>query len=424
MIINNTESGIFKDYTPKGWTKTELENICMIILGQSPPSTTYNTMGNGLVFFQGKADFGKLYPKPRIWCTTPKKIAEKNDLLLSVRAPVGSTNLSTEQCCIGRGIAAIRSLDRDMPIMFFVHFFRWIEDFIESQGTGTTFKAISGQQIRKLRIPIPPLNEQKRIVTKTESIFAQIDATRMNLENIQLMSKWCRQSVLKHAFEGNLVPQDLDDEPAEVLLGKIYGSSEKELVLGRNNLPKEWLTSSVGQLYKIVGGGTPSTKVKRYWNGDILWISSADIHGLYDIRPRRKITPEAIKNSATNLVPTGSIIVVTRVGLGKIARTRKPLCFSQDSHALIGNASFVDPDYILYYLSQAVQFFKHASRGTTISGVTKKQIVNLPLPIAPFNEQKRIVSKIESIFDRIDATKIFVSSKAIHKLIILVAIFI
>ena len=175
-----------------------------------------------------------------------------------------------------------------------------------------------------------------------------------------------------------------------------------EIVSERDNLPKGWITSSVGQLYKIVGGGTPATKVEKYWNGDIPWISSADIHGLYDIKPRRKITPEAVKNSATNRVPAGSIIVVTRVGLGKIARTKTPLCFSQDSQALIENVSFVNPDYILYYLSQAVQSFKHASRGTTISGVTKKQLLDLSLPIAPLNEQKRIVSKIESIFTQID----------------------
>ena len=176
-----------------------------------------------------------------------------------------------------------------------------------------------------------------------------------------------------------------------------------EAVSEMDNLPKRWITSSVGQLYKIVGGGTPSTRVEKYWNGDIPWISSADIHGLYDIRPRRKIAPEAIKNSATNLVPAGSIIVVTRVGLGKIARINTPLCFSQDSQALIENVSFVNPDYMLYYLSQAVQSFKHASRGTTISGVTKKQLSDLLLPVAPLNEQKRIVSKIESIFAQIDA---------------------
>ena len=170
-------------------------------------------------------------------------------------------------------------------------------------------------------------------------------------------------------------------------------------------LPKGWLLSSVGQLYDIIGGGTPSTKIEKYWKGSVSWISSADIYGLHDIRPRRKITHEAIKNSATNLVSEGSIIVVTRVGLGKIAKTKTPLCFSQDSQALVEKVSFTHPDYMLYYLSQAVQLFKHISRGTTISGVTKKQLSQLPLPLPPLNEQHRIVSKIESIFAQIDAAK-------------------
>ena len=103
------------------------------------------------------------------------------------------------------------------------------------------------------------------------------------------------------------------------------------------------------------------------------------------------------------MVSIGSIIVVTRVGLGKIARTKTPLCFSQDSQALIENVSFTHPDYVPYYLSQTVQLFKHTSRGTTISGVTKKQLSQLTLPLPPLNEQKRIISKIESIFGRIDA---------------------
>ena len=102
------------------------------------------------------------------------------------------------------------------------------------------------------------------------------------------------------------------------------------------------------------------------------------------------------------MVSIGSIIVVTRVGLGKIARTKTPLCFSQDSQALIENVSFTHPDYVLYYLSQTVQLFKHTSRSTTISGVTKKQLSQLTLPLPPQTNKKE-VSKIESIFGRIDA---------------------
>jgi type I restriction enzyme, S subunit len=169
------------------------------------------------------------------------------------------------------------------------------------------------------------------------------------------------------------------------------------------NLPSKWALTTVGKLYSIIGGGTPSTQAPEFWDGDIPWITSADIGGLKEINPRKYITTTAVENSATNLVPAGSLIVVTRVGLGKVAKTSIPLCFSQDSQALVGDASIVNPDYALYYLSQAVQIFRYENRGTTIAGVTKKQLAALPVPVAPYQEQLRIVAKIEELFTQLDA---------------------
>lgn len=169
------------------------------------------------------------------------------------------------------------------------------------------------------------------------------------------------------------------------------------------DLPDSWVWTSINTLYEVVGGGTPSTEIKEYWAGDIPWISSADIYGIHNIQPRRFITREAIANSATNCVPAGSIIVVTRVGLGKLAIADYDLCFSQDSQALINNSNQINKRYILYYLSRAVQIFKYRSRGTTISGVTKKVLKDLPVPLAPLNEQRRIVDEIEAQFTRLDA---------------------
>ena len=101
--------------------------------------------------------------------------------------------------------------------------------------------------------------------------------------------------------------------------------------MNSTNLPVGWEATTVDVLCEIVGGGTPSTQNSEYWDGDIPWISSADIHGIKDIRPRKSINKHAISASTTNVVPTGSIVVVTRVGLGKVALVPEPLCFSQDS---------------------------------------------------------------------------------------------
>ena len=171
----------------KGWIRTDLENIATVILGRSPPSSTYNKEGRGLPFFQGKADFGEFHPTTRVWCDSPETTAKKNDILISVRAPVGSTNISTKKCCIGRGLSAIRTLDVADQLYVFYHL-RYLENYLSFQGTGTTFKAITGKQLKSVKIFLPPLAEQHRIVAKIESIFAQIDAIRENLEMLALQT--------------------------------------------------------------------------------------------------------------------------------------------------------------------------------------------------------------------------------------------
>jgi type I restriction enzyme S subunit len=189
--------------------------------------------------------------------------------------------------------------------------------------------------------------------------------------------------------------------------------------LGKNTeltgkIPESWVWTTVGKIYDIVGGGTPSTRKPQYWGGKIPWITSADIHDIKGIRPRKYVTKLGINESATNLVPEGSIIVVTRVGLGKVALTKIPICFSQDSQALIGINTLINPEYALYYLSMAVQVFKYKHRGTTIAGVTKKQLRDLPFPLAPLLEQGRIVSKLEELFTKLDA-----GVKSLNKVVII-----
>jgi len=175
--------------------------------------------------------------------------------------------------------------------------------------------------------------------------------------------------------------------------------------ISTDDLPEGWTQTSVGELFHIVGGGTPSTKNSEYWEGDIPWISSADIYGLKKIVPRRTINQNAIKNSAAHLVPKGSIIVVTRVSLGRIAICDTPISFSQDCHALIPKTDSVDPEFALFYLSQAVQTFQSQSRGTTISGVTVKVVSSLPFPLPPLAEQQRIVSRIEALLTHVNAAR-------------------
>lgn len=169
-----------------------------------------------------------------------------------------------------------------------------------------------------------------------------------------------------------------------------------------NELPKNWIWSSLGEIYNVIGGGTPSTENPKYWGGKTPWITSADINGVRSINIRKYVTEEGIKESTTNTVPEKTLLVVTRVGLGKIAISKAPICFSQDLQGLIQNPKLVIPEYTLYLLSYQLQFLKFDGRGTTISGLTKKQLKDLEFPLSPIEEQKRIVAKIEELFSELD----------------------
>jgi type I restriction enzyme S subunit len=93
---------------PKGWKVGKLGDEFDVVMGQSPPGSSYNEEGKGITFYQGRTDFGFRFPNKRVYCTEPKRFAEVGDTLVSVRAPVGDINMALEKCCIGRGVAAVR----------------------------------------------------------------------------------------------------------------------------------------------------------------------------------------------------------------------------------------------------------------------------------------------------------------------------
>jgi len=217
--MNNTKD------IPSTWELQTLETSSEIILGQSPPSSTYNDKGDGLPFYQGKTEFGDIFPKPSKWCNKPKKIALSGDVLISVRAPVGPTNLCQEESCIGRGLAAIRPKP-GIITKYILYYLRSNEALLAGQGTGTTFKAITGSQLRGFPIPVPPVDIQERLVTKIEALFTQMDVGVAELREAKARLKHYRQSVLKAAVTGELTRdwreahQD-ELEPAEKLLERI-----------------------------------------------------------------------------------------------------------------------------------------------------------------------------------------------------------
>lgn len=170
--------------------KGALSDVSIITMGQSPDGKTYNNVGEGMPFYQGKTEFGDLYiGEATTWTTEPSRIAEANDVLMSVRAPVGSTNVANGECCIGRGLASIRPIQDKTTTMFILYAMRSIEDDIANMGVGSTFKAINKEQVYKLPIPIADIELQNRFV----EIAEQSDKSKFELQdaidNLDALSK-------------------------------------------------------------------------------------------------------------------------------------------------------------------------------------------------------------------------------------------
>lgn len=161
-------------------------DVCEVIAGQSPEGKNYNNEGDGLPFYQGKKDFGEIYINPpSVWTTQTTKEALEGDILMSVRAPVGPVNISTEKICIGRGLAAIRAGEKLNKFYLFYYLLSIEEKLIGNSGA--VFNSINKNQIQNIKIPLPSLATQIEIVEKLDAIFAEIDkaiaATEANIKN-------------------------------------------------------------------------------------------------------------------------------------------------------------------------------------------------------------------------------------------------
>ena len=344
------------------WPRVRLDEIAEIVMGQSPPGETYNGEGDGLPFFQGKADFGDKYPTPRKWCSVPARIAEPEDILLSVRAPVGPTNLARENCCIGRGLAAIRANPSFAVQDYLRLFFKYQEPFLSQQGQGSTFTAIKRNEVARLEVPLPSLSEQCRIVEMLDQ------AERLRRLRSEADAKAER-----------ILP---------ALFIKMFGDPATN--------PMGWPVVQLGDVAQEFISGTPSTKVGHYWTGDIPWITGADVTDNVVVAGRKWITQEAIENSATHVVPEGAILLVTRTGVGKVAKAGADIAISQDLTGIVLKKG-TNADFVVAAIRQKTRNLLDIQQGAIIKGVLRKDVEKLEIPLPSLSIQKKFANSVSGI---------------------------
>ena len=179
---------------PKGWEVVRLgdQSVTELIMGQSPPSSTYNEKGEGLPFFQGKIEFGEIYPTPTFYCSNPIKIAEPHDIL----PPVGEVNIAPFRCCIGRGLSAIRVKGNKLDYLFLFYLLKFNGKKFETLSAGSTFKAIRRREIENYLIPLPPLPEQKKIAEILSTVDKRLELLRKRKEKLERIKRGLMEDLL------------------------------------------------------------------------------------------------------------------------------------------------------------------------------------------------------------------------------------
>ena len=190
---------MFATSSSSEWTQGTLSDIAEITMGQSPSGSSYNEDGVGTVFYQGRAEFGCRFPTQRLCTTEPKRMARENDVLLSVRAPVGDLNVAREYCCIGRGLASIRSKhNRQSFVLYTV--FALQPEMDKFNGEGTVFGSINRDSLNKMAIIIPTDDEMDRFESLVSPMDAQIRANHEEILRLEAI----RAALLPKLMTGEL----------------------------------------------------------------------------------------------------------------------------------------------------------------------------------------------------------------------------
>ena len=337
-------------------------------MGQSPPSDTYNKEGVGLPFFQGKTEFGRRYPKIKMYCSSPKKTATENDILMSVRAPVGPVNIANNDCCIGRGLCAIRSSDK-LDFMYLYHFLKANELKISSKGTGSTFTAINKKTIHELEIPLPPLQTQKKIVAI--------------LEKAERLKEWRKEA------------DELTDEFLKSTFLEMFGDPVTN--------PKKWDVKKLKDFGKIQTGNTPPRKNPDYYGEYIEWIKSDNINtpNTYLTTSEEMLSENGV--TAGRIVQKGSILVTCIAGslscIGNVAVADREVAFNQQINAITPNED-VNELFLYHLILNTKNYIQNYSTQSMKGMISKSVFESIPFIFPPIDLQQKftlVAKKVEQL---------------------------
>ncbi|HCB1113549.1 TPA: restriction endonuclease subunit S [Klebsiella quasipneumoniae subsp. similipneumoniae] len=396
-----------------------------------------------------------------------EQFAEKGDIVMSMansRELVGKVayiyNIPTGSATFGGFLSVIRPYGFNAAFLMSVLRSPNIKStLIDNSSQTTNIANISLEKLNPLVISVPPIGEQNRIASKVEELMSLCDqleqqsltsldvhqqlvetllATLTDSQNAEVLTEnWARisqhfdtlftseasidalkQTILQLAIMGKLVPQDPNDEPASELLKRIEQEKAQLVKEGKIKkhppveplgepalLPRSWLNIVVQDFADIRLGSTPDRSEKKYWNGDIPWVSSGEVANEVILDTKEKITPEGFKNSSTSMIPTGSLLMAI-IGQGKTRGQTAILgidaCTNQNVAAFVFNQVLVEPEYVWIWAKSKYLSHRGDGHGGAQPALNGKKVRSFIFPLAPIKEQQRIVSEVKRLNDICD----------------------
>ncbi|HER1348676.1 TPA: restriction endonuclease subunit S [Streptococcus pyogenes] len=355
------------------WEEKELGDIVQITMGQSPSSQNYTTNPSDYILVQGNADIKNGYVFPRVWTTQITKQADKGDIILSVRAPVGDVGKTNYHVIIGRGVAAIKGNE------FIFQILKYLKEigYWKRISTGSTFDSISSSDIKYAKIQIPSLPEQEAIGELFQTVDQLIQLQDQKLATL----KEQKQTFLRKMFpaQGQKVP--------EIRLQGFDG---------------EWEEKKLGEISRMFSGGTPNVGIPEYYNGNIPFIRSAEINS---DQTELSITDKGLSNSSAKLVEKNTLLyALYGATSGEVGLSRISGAINQAILAIIPEkkySSLFIKNWLYKQKSSIIKKYLQGGQGNLSGSIVKELTIHFP----SLSEQEAIGDFFQTLDQQMSQTE-------------------
>jgi type I restriction enzyme, S subunit len=359
---------------PGHWEVTRLKNIASINMGQSPSSEDCTQEEIGLPFLQGNADFGEICPLPRSYCAVANKLANVNDILFSVRAPVGAINIADQSYGIGRGLCAITARPKH-SLRFVFHALQVMKSELFSVATGSTYEAVSTDQVGNATCLAPPLPEQTQIAAFLDRETAKIDALVAEQRRLMELLKEKRQTVISHAVTRGL-NLDAPMKPSGIeWLGDV---------------PEHWEVLPAKRVSSVFVPQRNKPDLNADGDGHF-WVTMEQMRSEEINTAELSVTESAAKEAGTRVLPAGSVVASCVGTFGLAAISRVDVIINQQLQAFMPT-NRVDAKFMRHCVVIAEGYFAQIGTAATIAYVNQLGFANMPMVLPPKAEQHQIVT--------------------------------